>query len=191
MTNFELYLRTGLNHIADVTAYDHILFLVALCAIYQLKDWKKTLVLVTLFTIGHSITLALATLEMVAFSGELIEILIPITIILTCIFNIFTIDKEKGSTSLKYLLALSFGLIHGLGFSSYLTILLGGEENILFPLFAFNLGIEAGQLVIVAITMILGYVVMDIIKLSKNKWNWIVSSLTFIIAANLLIDLLK
>jgi hypothetical protein len=191
MTDFELYLRTGLSHIADVTAYDHILFIVALCAIYQFKDWKQTLVLVTAFTIGHSITLALATLGIVVFSGEIIEILIPITIMLTCIFNIFTISKEKSNTSLKYLLALSFGLIHGLGFSNYLTSLLGEEENIIFPLFSFNLGIEIGQLMIVAIIMILGYIVMDIIKLSKSKWNWIVSSTAFIIATGLLIDLLR
>jgi hypothetical protein len=191
MTDFELYLRTGLSHIADVTAYDHILFIVALCAIYQFKDWKQTLVLVTAFTIGHSITLALATLGIVVFSGEIIEILIPITIMLTCIFNIFTISKEKSNASLKYLLALSFGLIHGLGFSNYLTSLLGEEENIIFPLFSFNLGIEIGQLMIVAIIMILGYIVMDIIKLSKSKWNWIVSSAAFIIATGLLIDLLR
>ncbi len=191
MTEFELYLRLGLSHIADLDAYDHILFIVALSAIYLFKDWRKVLVLVTAFTLGHSLTLALATLKLVFFSEKLIEILIPITIMLTCVFNIITIKREEKRPLFKYLLALSFGLIHGLGFSSYLTSLLGSEENILFPLFAFNIGIELGQLIIVTITMIISFIAMNVIKLSRDKWNWIVSSIALIIAANLLVNLLR
>jgi len=191
MTEFELYLITGFSHISDTNAYDHILFIIALCAMYQFKDWRKILLLVTAFTIGHSISLALATLELVFFSSNVIEILIPITIMLTCIFNIIIIKKERRRPILKYLLTLSFGIIHGLGFSSYLTSLLGNEESIIFPLLSFNIGIELGQLVIVGIAMTLGFIAMNIIKLSSDKWNWIISSITFIIATNLLIGLLK
>jgi hypothetical protein len=161
-SEFGLYLRLGLEHILDLGAYDHILFVIALAAVYSLKEWKHMLVLVTAFTIGHSITLALATLGILVFNESLIETLIPITIVITAALNVFErLSKDPSSAlqrdwKIKYGLALFFGLIHGLGFSYYLRAILGGESSIVLPLFSFNVGLELGQLVILVITLSIG-----------------------------------
>ena len=161
-SEFGLYLRLGLEHILDLGAYDHILFVIALAAVYSLKEWKHMLVLVTAFTIGHSITLALATLGILVFNESLIETLIPITIVITAALNVFErLSKDPSSAlqrdwKIKYGLALFFGLIHGLGFSYYLRAILGGESSIVLPLFSLNVGLELGQLVILVITLSIG-----------------------------------
>ncbi len=140
MTEFQAYLQLGFEHITDPNGYDHILFVIALCAIYTLRDWKKVLILVTAFTLGHSVTLALATLQVVSFRPDVIELLIPITILITAVVNMFhqipktTLVTQEKSSPLRYPLALGFGLIHGLGFSNYLHSLLGEESNIFEPL---------------------------------------------------------
>ena len=144
MNEFLIYLQLGYQHITDINGYDHILFVIALCAIYKISDWKKILFLVTAFTIGHSITLALAALELIEYSTDLIEFLIPVTIILTCFANFFhqstesVLNPEKFSRT-RYLFAMMFGLIHGMGFSNYLKSLLGKDESIILQLLAFNL----------------------------------------------------
>ena len=166
MSPFELYLRLGFEHISDLGAYDHILFVIALAAVYAINQWKHMLVLVTAFTIGHSITLALATLGWFSLDSDLVEFLIPITILITALLNIverFSVNQfqaQKRDWKLKYALALGFGLIHGMGFSTYLRAILGGEESILLPLFSFNIGLELGQLVILVITLLVSTVVI-------------------------------
>lgn len=191
MSEFQLYMEMGMAHIADITAYDHIVFIIALCAMYRLIDWKKVLILVTAFTIGHSITLALSTLNIVTFPSRTIEILIPITIILTAIFNVWErSEKERQRQSIKYGLALFFGLIHGMGFSNYLKMLLGEEESIFTPLFAFNIGIEVGQIGIVVGILLLGYLVMDVLRAKQREWNLFISGATAGIALMLLVNLL-
>ena len=153
MSLFELYFNLGLQHIADLKGYDHILFILTLCAVYDLKEWKRVLILVTAFTIGHSLTLALATLDLIKMDTNLIEFLIPLTIFITAMANVL-MRKQKVSFLLHYLkysAALFFGLIHGLGFSNYLRSLLGSEKGLVLPLFSFNVGIEAGQILIVAV----------------------------------------
>jgi len=177
MSLFELYFKLGLQHIADLKGYDHILFIVTLCAVYSLKEWKKVLVLVTAFTIGHSLTLALATLDLIRVDGDLIEFLIPLTIFITALANLF-VRKQKGRSVLYYLryaAALFFGLIHGLGFSNYLRSLLGAERGLVLPLFSFNVGIEAGQIIIVTTIMLLTKVVVDIIGLPRREWQVLLS----------------
>jgi hypothetical protein len=174
MSDFQLYLLTGFEHISDLKGYDHILFIMALCAVYQLKDWKKLLVLITAFTLGHSITLALATLKIVKVNSAFIEFLIPITILLTCVLNFFRNEKTK-SESTRYFFAVFFGLIHGLGFSNFLIALLGNEESLLLPLFAFNLGLEIGQLLIVGCTLLISFVLITILKAKNRDWNLILS----------------
>ncbi|GAB4453189.1 MAG: HupE/UreJ family protein [Bacteroidia bacterium] len=159
MSDFQLYLKLGFEHISDLNGYDHILFLIALCATYQYQEWKKVLILVTAFTIGHSITLALSTLQIVSINTALIEFLIPVTILITCVFNYLQRDdlqKDKPMTT-RYLVALFFGLIHGLGFSNYLKSLLGKDESIVFQLFSFNVGLELGQLVIVLFILLVSW----------------------------------
>ena len=147
MSEFRLYLDLGVFHILDFAGYDHMLFVMAIAAIYLLNDWRKVLVLVTAFTIGHSITLALATLELIKYDLELIEFLIPLTIFITALANLFTRDRRRFEATqrkgyINYFFAGFFGTIHGLGFSSYLKVLLGAEQNIIKPLFAFNIGLE-------------------------------------------------
>ena len=193
MSDFEIFLPLGFQHITDLKGYDHILFVVALCAVFRLKDWKKVAILITAFTIGHSVTLALATLNIIPYSTKLIELLIPITIILTCIFNFFhksaqrSLDIEKPSY-FRYPMAMAFGLIHGMGFSNYLRSLLGKEESIWQPLLAFNVGLEIGQLVIVAISLIISSVLLDIFRVKKHDWNLILSGIVAGVALTLIRD---
>jgi uncharacterized integral membrane protein len=193
MSDFEIYLPLGFQHITDIEGYDHILFVIALCAIYRLKDWKKVIILVTAFTIGHSITLGLATLNLITYSTKLIELLIPITIVLTCIINFFhksaeySLDVEKPSF-FRYPVAMAFGLIHGMGFSNYLRSLLGKEESIWQPLLAFNVGLEVGQLLIVAIVLIINSLLLDILRVKKHNWNLILSGIVLGIALTLIRD---
>lgn len=168
MTEFELYLRLGFEHISDLKGYDHILFVIALAAVYPLREWKHLLILVTAFTIGHSVTLALSTLGWVNVDADLIETLIPITIFITAALNIaerFAKDPDKAlqrDWRMKYALAIGFGLIHGLGFSNYLRAILGGEQSLVLPLFSFNVGLEVGQLVILVITFIVSGIVIGL-----------------------------
>jgi HupE / UreJ protein len=193
MSDFEIYLPLGFQHITDIQGYDHILFVIALCAIYRLKDWKKVALLVTAFTIGHSITLALATLNLITYSTKLIELLIPITIVLTCLINFFhklpvySYDIEKPSY-FRYPVAMAFGLIHGMGFSNYLRSLLGSEQSIWQPLLAFNIGLELGQLVIVVIVLIISSLLLDILRIKKHDWNLILSGVVLGIALTLIRD---
>lgn len=177
MSTFQLYLTLGLQHIADFKGYDHILFIITLCAVYQLRDWKNILILVTAFTIGHSLTLVLATFNIIRISGDLIEFLIPVTILLTAVGNILQ-KKDSFSKShhrYKYGLAMFFGLIHGLGFSNYLRSLLSSEDSLAGPLFSFNLGIEIGQLIIVSIFLLFGLLLLNLMKFKPREWNLLIS----------------
>ncbi len=177
MSLFELYFTLGLQHIADFKAYDHILFILILCAVYTLREWRRVLILVTAFTLGHSLTLALATLDLVRVNGDLIEFLIPLTIFITALINVIQ-GKQKVSRLqhyLKYGAALFFGLIHGLGFSNYLRSLLGAERGLVLPLFSFNVGIEAGQIIIVVFIMLLTKLVVDLLKVPIRDWHVLLS----------------
>lgn len=194
MSEFQAYLQLGFEHITDTKGYDHILFVMALCAVYTLKDWKKVLILVTAFTVGHSVTLALATYDVVSFRSDIIEFLIPITIMIAAIINFFdkpnkhTLIRKEKRSSVRYPLALGFGFIHGLGFSNYLHSLLGKEESIATPLFAFNLGLELGQLIIVAIILVISFLVIDIYKAQKQTWNNILSGIITGMALSLILQ---
>ncbi len=172
---FKTYLQLGFDHILDLNAYDHILFVVALCAVYMIKDWRKILVLVTAFTIGHSITLALSALKIVVFPADIIEFLIPLTIFITAVFNVSKRHDSEHMIRWNYLLALFFGWIHGLGFSNFFKSLMGKDENIIGPLFAFNIGVELGQLVIVGLTMLVGYIIVNVVGAKHREWNLFVS----------------
>lgn len=178
VSEFALYFGLGKDHILDTNGYDHILFVIALCAVYLLHDWKKVLILVTAFTIGHSITLALATLNIVAFPGEVIEFLIPLTIFITAFANVLKRDEASSKTAIQinYVFALFFGLIHGLGFSNFLRELLGQSQNIITPLFAFNVGLELGQLIIVALFLFAGFVLVQFVGVARRDWRMVVSS---------------
>jgi len=177
MSQFEAYFKIGIAHILDLNGFDHILFVIALCAIYSGRDWRKIIILVTAFTIGHSITLALATLNVVKVNSNLIEFLIPVTIAITALGNI-TRPKPTGSKGIQinYLFALFFGLIHGLGFSNYLRALLGRESSIFQPLLAFNLGLEVGQLIIVILFILISSIFIGIFN-NKKEWTLVTSAI--------------
>ena len=189
---FSNYLELGFDHILDVNGYDHILFVLTLSAVYLIKDWKKILVLVTAFTIGHSITLALAALDIIAIPANIIEVLIPITIILTAMYNILLGSKPSTDSSkvspLLYSIPLIFGLIHGLGFSYFFKALLSKDESILTPLLPFNLGVELWQIIVVLVGLLLSYIFVNILKIKQTHWNYFISIAAIIISIVLIID---
>ena len=172
----------------DWNAYDHILFLIALAVVYDFRNWKKVLWLITLFTIGHTLTLVLAAYKIISVNSNWIEFLIPLTIIITALFNIFyarnTSKQTKTNTNLFF--ALFFGLIHGLGFSGYFKMLIGSSNSKLIPLLEFALGIEIAQIIIVLIILILGFVFQTIFRFSKRDWILIISSIVIGVALPML-----
>ncbi|WP_028664248.1 HupE/UreJ family protein [Runella zeae] len=189
MSEFQAYLQLGFEHITDPNGYDHILFVVALCAVYAFRDWKKVLILITAFTLGHSVTLALATLKLITYSSDVIELLIPITIFITALSNFSENNQvEAKSPKLRYVLAASFGLIHGMGFSNYLRSLLGEQESIVMPLFAFNLGLELGQLLIVAIALGIASLFVEVLRVKRLTWNHLISGIVAGMALSLILN---
>ncbi len=191
MSEFSLYFGLGKDHILDyINGYDHILFVLALCAIYLVRDWRKILILVTAFTIGHSITLALATLNIISVNSDFIEFLIPLTIFITSFSNLFRKEAsiDKGKVQINYVFALFFGLIHGLGFSNFLRSLLGKESNIVSPLLAFNLGLELGQIIVVIVFLAVSYILVDLTKVSRRDLKLVLSSAIAGVALVLLKD---
>jgi len=179
MSQFQIYFAEGREHILNYEfGYDHILFVVALCAIYVMRDWKQVLILVTAFTIGHSITLALAALKIIPVNEELIEFLIPLTIFITAISNFFRSEDSihQRKVHINYAYALFFGLIHGLGFSNYFRTILGKNAGIISQLLAFNLGLELGQIIIVVIFLTASFIIVDLIGVDRRDWKLVISS---------------
>lgn len=182
-SEFQTYLTLGFKHISDLNGYDHILFIIALCAIYRLAEWKKVAILVTAFTIGHSITLALAALGIVQVSASWIEFLIPVTIFLTALYNVLfhKFDQQEPlfdrRVNINYFFALGFGLIHGLGFSNFLrSMLMPGEEGrLVSQLLAFNIGVELGQLSIVAFILVASLIAFNVLRVKQREWNLFIS----------------
>ncbi len=170
---FLTYFQLGFEHITDLNGYDHMLFLLALCAAYRYSEWKKILVLVTAFTVGHSITLALSVLNIIPVNGAWIEFLIPITILATAIKNL--VSRQEKAVGATYLMALAFGLIHGMGFSNYLRSLLGDELSL--PLLSFNLGIEFGQLLVVLVIFLIQFAIINTTSVKHITWNRSISFL--------------
>jgi len=180
LQDFPLYFELGVAHILDWQGYDHILFLVALCGVYTWPEWRQVLGLVTAFTLGHSISLALSLFNKIPISVAFIEFLIPVTILVSASINIISKKQTSGSRPFIYFLAMLFGLIHGLGFSNYLKSLIG--PNILNQLLAFNVGLEIGQLFIVIFTLGISYIVVQVLHVSRREWNLFLSSAIFGIA---------
>ncbi|MET2986306.1 HupE/UreJ family protein [Aureibaculum conchae] len=178
MEDFILYLKLGLYHVLDWEAYDHIWFLVALAVIYNFNNLKKVIWLVTLFTIGHTLTLALAAYKVISIDIAIVEFLIPVTIFITAVVNILTVKKElQKSSNINLVFALVFGLIHGLGFSNYFRMLMDESEAKLVPLLEFALGIEIAQVIIVMAILTSGYVAQYFFKVSKRDWVLVLSSI--------------
>lgn len=179
----------GFDHISDLQGFDHMLFIVVLCAIYTLDDWKKVSFLITAFTIGHSITLALSSFKIISVNPSLVEVLIPCTILFTSLNNLVLNAKYKGSNvKANYLLALFFGFIHGMGFSNYFNALMIDSMNILFPLFSFNLGLEIGQLMIIFVFFLCYFLAHKFFKINQHSWTIILSGAGGVLALVMIID---
>jgi hypothetical protein len=173
MSEFWVYFQIGLHHVLDIQAYDHVLFMMALVLPFTFKDWKRLLFSVTLFTLGHTTALLLSVYEILVIKATIVELLIPITILTTAVFNLFTLGKtnRKENLNLVYLITLFFGIIHGLGFSNYFKTLLGGSSNSkLVPLLEFALGIEGAQITVVVAMLIVAYSVQSLFKFSRRDW---------------------
>jgi cell division protein FtsW (lipid II flippase) len=199
-TEFFSYLQLGFNHISDLGAYDHILFVTALCALSDVRQWRHLLWLVTSFTLGHSVTLALSTLNILTFPGRIVEFLIPVTIFATACVNVVALSKRHdffeqniangkgaGHEFTKYAMAVGFGFIHGMGFSTFLKSLLGKEASITLPLFAFNVGLEIGQMMIVGCLLLLTLFVTRLLRVAQRDWALIVSGAALGIALTLML----
>jgi len=173
MSEFWVYFQIGLHHVLDIQAYDHVLFMMALVLPFTFKDWKRLLFSVTLFTAGHTSALLLSVYEILVIKASIVELLIPITILSTAVFNLVTIGKtnRKENLNLIFLITLFFGIIHGLGFSNYFKTLLGGSSNSkLIPLLEFALGIEGAQITVVLAMLIVAYSVQSLFKFSRRDW---------------------
>ncbi len=179
MDNFWFNVKYGMHHVLDINAYDHVLFLIVLTVPYMFKDWKRVFWLVSMFTLGHTLSLVLAAYNMVRIDAQIVEFLIPITILIVALFNIFTAGKgaQNKKIGLLFVSTLFFGLIHGLGFGREFKMLLGDSDNMLLLLVAFALGIEIAQIVIVFIVLFLGYLMQTIFRFSKRDWIMVMSAI--------------
>ena len=180
MHSIDMYINLGFQHISDLAGYDHILFLLALCAVYSIDQWRRLFILVTAFTVGHSITLALSSFGWVVIPSQIIEFLIPVTILITAIRNVAVpasdqLTDNQGNMIGHYLVALCFGFIHGMGFSNYFRALMMDSSSITIPLLGFNLGIEIGQLLVVSIIVIVASLVVKFAQVKHRDWNLFIS----------------
>jgi HupE / UreJ protein len=188
MQDFIFYFSWGWHHIINKDALDHQLFIAALAAIYLLQDWKQVLILVTAFTIGHSLTLALSVMNLVHFSSKWVEFLIPITIVVTAFFNLFQKKFTPRSVRINYFLALFFGLIHGMGFASNIRIALASDQSLGWSLFGFNLGLEAGQILVVLVLLIVAHIIVTICRVARREWVIFVSAGVFAVALKMVLE---
>jgi len=187
MNDVNLFFSLGWHHIISVDALDHILFIVALAAIYIFKDWKKVLILVTAFTIGHSLTLALSVYDIIRINSKLVEILIPCTIVITAAFNFFQKGFGQKKIQVNYFFALFFGLIHGMGFANTIRFMMPQDENIAIPLLSFNVGLETGQIVVVFLLLVLSYLFITILNTPRKIWVYLLSAVALITAIKMIV----
>lgn len=183
MENFWFYIKLGLEHVLDFGAYDHILFLAALAIPFTFREWKKVVLLATVFTVAHCGSLLLSVYEVIRVDVALIEFLIPVTIFLTALFNFWDLKANARSISLYIHVSVTafFGLIHGFGFSNYFNMLMAGEEEKLAPLLGFATGIEISQVAVILVVLALAYIVEDLLKIERKR---------FIVGASILVALI-
>jgi hypothetical protein len=191
MSDFWIFFKVGLEHVLDINGYDHLLFLIALTAPYVSKDWKKILILVSFFTLGHTLSLLLSVFNVVAVKAVLVELLIPITILITALFNIIMAGKSTKNGSMSFVASITvfFGIIHGLGFSNYFNSILPGKPvDKLAPLFEFALGIEAAQIIVVLSVLILAFIFQTLFRFNKRDFTLIMSSFVIGVVVPLIIE---
>lgn len=188
MQDFLFYLNLGWEHIISLDALDHQLFVLALIAVYSFSDLKKVLILVTAFTIGHSITLALSTFDIIRINSNWVEFLIPLTIVLTSLNNILIRNKKQSQNNANYYLALIFGLIHGMGFANTARVMIAKSQSIAVPLLGFNIGLELGQIAIVFGILMLLFILLKLFKVNQKDWILFVSSGVFALSLKMTLE---
>ena len=188
MNDFIIYFKTGWEHIISLGALDHLLFIAGLAAVYLVKDWKQLLILVTAFTIGHSLTLALSVYDLFRLKDEWVEFLIPLTIVITALFNFFVKDLNRKPLRVNYFLALFFGLVHGMGFANTIRFMLSKNQDILVPLLSFNIGLEVGQLAAVSALLVISYLLVNKAGLAQKYWVLALSALAFIAGIQICVE---
>ena len=188
MSDFNFYFGLGWEHIMSWDALDHLLFIAALAAIYLLKDWKQVLILVTAFTLGHSLTLALSVMDVFRFPSNWVEFLIPCTIVVTAISNLFQKKFTPKSIRINYFLALFFGLIHGMGFANTIRFMLANDQSFGWGLFGFNVGLEAGQIVVVSTLLLVTQVLINIAKINRREWVIFLSAAIFSLSLKIALE---
>ena len=188
MNDFSFYFGLGWEHIMSWDALDHLLFIASLAALYLLKDWKQVLILVTAFTIGHSLTLVLSVLDVVRFPSNWVEFLIPCTIIFTSVSNLYQRQVTKRSVRINYALALLFGLIHGMGFANTIRFMMAGDQELGSSLLGFNLGLELGQVIVVFLILLVAHLVVTIWKVNRREWTIFLSAGTMALALKMTLE---
>ncbi|MCG2617732.1 HupE/UreJ family protein [Terrimonas sp. NA20] len=188
MEDFSFYFGLGWEHIISADALDHQLFIAAIAAIYLLKDWKQVLILVTAFTIGHSLTLALSVMDVVRFNRNWVEFLIPCTIVITASSNLFQRKFTPRSIRINYFIALFFGLIHGMGFANSIRPMLAKDQGIVSSLLGFNVGLEAGQIVVVLILLLLAQLIVNVFRVERREWVIFLSAAVFSLSVKMALE---
>lgn len=188
MNDFSFYFKLGWEHIITLDALDHLLFIAVLAAIYMLRDWKQVLILVTAFTLGHAITLILSTKEWITVDESLIEFLIPCTIVITALTNLFQKSFTPRAVRINYFLALVFGLIHGLAFANILRMILAADQSFALSMFSFSLGLESGQILVVLLILALAQVFIKVLKVDRKHWVIFVSAAVFALALKMALE---
>lgn len=190
LDNFWFNVQYGINHVLDFNGYDHVLFLMALTVPYTFRDWKRILILVSTFTLGHTLSLVLAAYNIVSINGSLVEFLIPITILIVALYNIFTAGKKSKEQKIGvlFLTTLFFGLIHGLGFAREFKMFIGKAESKVMPLIEFALGIEIAQVIIVFVVLFLGFFTQTIFRFSRRDWMMVLSAIVVGLVIPMLIE---
>lgn len=191
MTEFWVFFEKGLRHILNLFTYDHILFLIALTVPYSFRDWKRLLLLTFIFTIGHTLALIMSIFGVIIINGNLADFLVPITILIVAVFNLFNAGKSSRheSTSVAVFITLFFGFIHGLGFARYFkTILVGSPQSKLMPISEFSLGIEASQIGAIFIVLIISYIVQTLFRFSRRDWMLVMSSFVIGVVLPMIIE---
>ncbi|MCB0604065.1 MAG: HupE/UreJ family protein [Saprospiraceae bacterium] len=191
MEDFKMYFTEGWNHIMSSDALDHQLFILSLAALFLWKDWRRVLVLVTAFTIGHSLTLALSVYDVIRFSIAWVEFLIPITILLTAIYDLryLNISKIEGrNIQFNYIIALSFGLVHGMGFANSIRQMLASDQTIGIPLLSFNIGLEVGQIVLILLILLIAQLLVVNVKLPRKYWILLLSVIPLILSLRMALE---
>ena len=177
---FQFFVKEGFFHVLDLNALDHILFFIAVSLIFTVKQWKKALLLVSVFTVAHTFTFALSSYRVISVNEKWVEFLIPITILIPLLNNNFKLFTQQKNDTANYYFTFIFGLIHGLGFSSYFKMLLDKNDDLLLPLLEFALGIELVQIIIVSMVILLSTIVIQKLKIAQKYWVLFVSLLLLI-----------